>query len=420
MVQNNNRREKNKVKNLYNDGYRKECGRCHQIKPHSEFYLKKKGLRSTCKTCNKYIVTKQAFSNKLLILTNINNGKFNGKCSNCENDISILPSIDFHHPYEKIKQNNWRNNRFKNWQDIMVTFEKEGVIPLCRNCHSLENADIFQNFKEIILREDLFHYSPEEIHQIINNFVKYKVKNYVKNYKFRVLEWVKKRFIVEKFYNGKCVGCKKVYIYNYLPALEFHHKFKRDEIDKIRWSKIKKYEIKKIAQLLKKQNCICLCSNCHTLLHSGQFKNVVDDIFKNKYSIKFNSYLKELLNNINEFKVQWIDIKDPLRILFKQGEAWKKYILLCYSIVLNECTNIFTPKMILSNIKISKRHLKRVIENLNKKKLIKIIRNDGDNLYLMLTIKASKKINRMIQDKKYNNYLKQFLKKRYSPARNSE
>jgi hypothetical protein len=141
---------------------------------------------------------------------------------------------------------------------------------------------------------------------------------------------------------------------------------------------------------------------------------------KNKYSTKFNSYLKELLNNINEFKVQWIDIKDPLRILFKPGEAWKKYILQFYSIVLNECANIFTLKKIMSTTIISKRHLKRVIENLNEKKLIKIIHNDGDNLYLKLTIKASKKINKMIQDKRYYNYLKQFLKKRYSPARNSE
>jgi len=303
----------------------------------------------------------------------------------------------------------------------MLTFEKEGVIPLCRNCHSLENAEIFKKFKGIILKEDLFHYSPEEIHQIINDFVKLKVRNYVKNYKFRVLEWVKKRFIIEKFYNGRCVGCKKVNIYSNLPALEFHHKSKREEeIDKIRWANIKKYEIKNIAQLLKKQNCICLCSNCHTLLHSSQFRNVVDDILEKNYSIRFNSYLKELLNNINEFKVQWLDFKDPLRILFKPGEAWKKYILQCYSIVLNECTNIFTPKKILSNIKVSKRHLKRVIENLKEKKLIKIVQNDGDNLYLMLTVKASNKINKMVQDKRYNNYLRQFLKKRYSPARNSE
>jgi len=411
MIHDINEREQSNRRTLYNDGSRKECGRCHKIKPYHGFYSKKNGLRSTCKECNKYIVTKQAFTNKLLIITNIYNRKFNGKCSNCDIDVTFLPAIDFHHPNKKIKQISWRNNRFKNWIETMLIIEKESVVPLCRNCHSLENAKNFNDFKEIILKKDLFEYSAEEIHQIIYNYVKQRVNKYVKNYKFRVTEWVKKRFIIERLFDGKCVGCGKVNIYNNLPALEFHHIPTRDDVNKLRWSKMKKYDLKEITKLLKKQNCVCLCSNCHTLLHSKQFKNVVDEILEKNYLNKFKSFLNELLNNLNNSEVKWIDIEDPLRILFKPGEAWKKYILQIHSINLNERNNIIMPIKLVNETNISKRHLKRVIGDLKKRDLIEIIQNNDDNLYLKLTNAAYKKIKKILQDERYTNYLKQYLKK---------
>jgi len=137
--------------NLYNDGTRKECGRCHEIKLYNEFYSKKDGLRSICKNCNKLIVAEESFKNKLLILTNIYEGKFNGKCSNCDSDFINLPSIDFHHQNKKLKQIRWRDNRFKNWTKLMLAFEQESVVPLCKNCHSLENARLFMILKILFL-----------------------------------------------------------------------------------------------------------------------------------------------------------------------------------------------------------------------------------------------------------------------------
>jgi len=38
-----------------------------------------------------------------------------------------------------------------------------------------------------------------------------------------------------------------------------------------------------------------------------------------------------------------INFKDPLDLLFKQGDAWKKYILHIYSITLNEKTSQVLP-----------------------------------------------------------------------------
>ncbi len=411
MIHDSKNRECKNRRHLYNNGKRKECGKCYKIKPYSEFYSKKDGLRSICKECNKLSVAMESFKNKSLIFTNIYNGKFDGKCSNCDIDISFLPTIDFHHQDRKLKQINWRNNRFKYWKEMMFIFEKERVVPLCRNCHSLQNAENFKDFKEIILKEDLFEYSAEKIHQIIDNYVKQRVNKYAKNFKFRVVEWVKKRFVIEKLYGSKCIGCGKINIYNNLPALEFHHITKADNINKLRWTKIKKYEIEEIINMLIRQNCVCLCSNCHTLIHSIQFRNVVDEILEINYSNKFKSFFKEILRNIYNFKLQRIDGKDPLRILFKQGEAWKKYILQIHKINLNEGTNMILPIKLMNNLEISKRHLKRVIDNLKKRDLIKIIKND-DKQFLRLTAKANNRINNILQDTQYARYLEQSLKKK--------
>ncbi|MFX0044186.1 MAG: hypothetical protein ACFE8L_14830 [Candidatus Hodarchaeota archaeon] len=411
MIHNHNNREFTNRRHLYKNGKRKECGKCHKIKPYSEFYSKKDGLRSICKECNKLSVAIESFKNKLLIFTNIYNGKFDGKCSNCDVDISFLPIIDFHHKDRKLKQINWRHNRFKYWKEVMLTFEKEGVVPLCRNCHSLQNAKNFIDFKEIILKKDLFEYSAERIHQIIDNYVKQRVNKYAKNFKFRVVEWVKKRFVIENLYNGKCIGCGKINVYNNLPALEFHHITKVDNNNKLRWAKIKKYEIKEILNMLIRQNCVCLCSNCHTLIHSIQFKNIVDEILEINYSNKFKSFYKELLRNINNFKLQSVDVKDPLHILFKQGEAWKKYILQIHIINLNEGTNMILPLKLMNNLEISKRHLNRVIDNLKKRDLIKIIKN-GEKQFLRLTDNTNKRIKNILQDSRYVHYLEQNLKKK--------
>ena len=397
-------------RNLYNDGTRKECGRCHEIKLHNEFYSKKDGLRSICKNCNKLVVAEESFKNKLLIFINIYEGKFNGKCSNCDIDFINLPSIDFHHQNKKLKQIRWRDSRFKNWTKLMLSFEQESVVPLCKNCHSLENASLFYDFKDIILREDIFEYTAEEIHQIVYDYVKKSKKKYIKNFKFRVIEWIKKRFVIEQMYNGKCVGCGKINVIHNLPALEFHHISKTGENDKLRWNKIKKHSVNDIIEILIKENCVCLCSNCHTLLHATKFVIIAEVIFEKDFSDQVKSLFEEISRNSKNFKLRMSSINDPLSLLFKQGEVWKRHILHIYILNQIEGVDIISCIKVKNNLNISNRHLRRVTENLNKRKLIEIIRNE-EKTYLRLTNVAREKINKLLQDERYTRYLEYNLKK---------
>ncbi|MHA2184917.1 MAG: hypothetical protein ACXAAI_07950, partial [Promethearchaeota archaeon] len=280
------------------------------------FTQKKNGLRNICKICNKYIVALESFKNKLSILINIYNGKFNEKLCKCDIPLIYLPAIDFHHQNKHLKQFNWRDNRYKDWRKIMLNFEKESVVPLCRNCHSRESAKIFNDFKEIILKEDIFEYSAEEIHEIIFNYVNKRVEKFRKNYKFRVMEWLKKRFVIEKLFDGECIGCRNTNIFNNLPALEFHHVSGAVEVNKLRWAQLKKYNIVDITKKLRDEKCVCLCSNCHNILHSTQFKEVILKILGKKEKYDYNSELNDLRKNVDCFEFKNINIEDPLDLLF--------------------------------------------------------------------------------------------------------
>ncbi len=292
----------------------------------------------------------------------------------------------------------------------MMSLERDKVVPLCKNCHSLENARIFNDFKDIILREDLFNNSAEELHQIVFDYVKERKNKHVKNYKFRVIEWIKKRFIIEQIYNGKCIGCRKINVKQNLPALDFHHITITMEKDKLSWYKIKKYGLNEICEILVKENCICLCSNCHTLLHATKFVLVADALLEKQYSNQVKALYEKISRNSKNFKLKMITFKDPLNLLFKQGEIWKKYILHLYNLIQIEGIDMIISIKIKNNLNISNRHLRRVIENLRKRKLIEIILND-ENLYLRLTKIAHEELKELLNEERYSHYLKKIKKK---------
>lgn len=108
---------------LYNDGKKKERGRCHQTKSINNFYIRrKKGKeypKSTCKVCDGETKQIGAQINKVNIMSNIYNGKLKGKCQNCNTDQSKLPSLEFHHTDPKIKNTTWHEKMYSNWQKTM-------------------------------------------------------------------------------------------------------------------------------------------------------------------------------------------------------------------------------------------------------------------------------------------------------------
>lgn len=276
--------ERNTRQKLFNDGRRKECGKCHKIKMHKEFRKRQGRLRSICEECRNKLYLIKNFKKKLRVIAK----NYDGKCSNCSINITKLPALEFHHLTPKSRTYSWKSLRGRNYKDTIDLLRKDNVIVLCKNCHILIQSNFFQKFKSLILQSPLFLNKPEDFGNDINEkldnnwFIKTKIKrdNYYKSRaKYLIKKWIKKRYIIEKLYNGKCIGCQKITTEINLPSLGFHHLIpsKKDVI--IKWDNIFKYSIKRIINLLIEEKCICLCSNCHRLIHSKTFINNLNDIF---------------------------------------------------------------------------------------------------------------------------------------------
>lgn len=92
---------------LYNDGEKKECRLCHEIKSLNDFekYMKsnKTVYERYCKPCRLEYKQVRALQNKNNIIRNIYGGKFAQKCAECNTTTAKLPAFDFHHPIKELK-----------------------------------------------------------------------------------------------------------------------------------------------------------------------------------------------------------------------------------------------------------------------------------------------------------------------------
>jgi len=87
-----------------------------------------------------------------------------------------------------------------------------------------------------------------------------------------------------------------------LPALEFHHRNPNQK--EIKWEHLSKYPHDNIINILKNEDCICLCKNCHSLVHSINFKQFYTEIFEKDVStinLVEEKYfiIKENINNFS-------------------------------------------------------------------------------------------------------------------------
>ncbi|MFX0022688.1 MAG: hypothetical protein ACFE9S_10200 [Candidatus Hermodarchaeota archaeon] len=297
---------------LINDGVRKECGICHQLKTHDNFSKRQERLRSICEECRKDLYLINNLKKKLKIITE----DYNGECSICKKSITILPAFEFHHPDPKSKSFSWKSLRLKSYQDTLRLLKEDKVILLCKNCHILMESVNYKVFKSLILLPALFLHTPDEIKDKINSFLEknpYIVnkldqnKYYKSKAKYQIKKWIKKRYIIEKLFYGKCVGCEEITVQTNLPSLGFHHILPPQKEVVIKWDKISRLNIKEIAYLLKTEKCICLCSNCHSILHSKHFISNIDTIFGNKYKPLVNqakSDYNRIIINIKNYDIE--------------------------------------------------------------------------------------------------------------------
>jgi len=304
VVINNKNPRRNK---LYNDGERKECGECHEIKSH-EYFRKRQGrLRSICEDCRQKMQSINNFKKQIKVITSI----FDKKCQNCHNGLQILPAMEFHHINPYSKKYTWRTLRGRNINEIIRIIQNENLQVLCKNCHACVEVTNYDKFKEIILSDKLSIDNIGELDGVIYNEIKSNIK-YKPEYrkgsqhrariKYRIKKWIKKRLVIEILYNGVCIGCEDININDKLPALEFHHRNPNNK--EFKWEHLSKYPINDIITILKNEDCVCLCKNCHSLVHSINFKQYVDEIFENEYAslidLAKENYLI-LIENINNF-----------------------------------------------------------------------------------------------------------------------
>jgi len=259
------------------------------------------------------------------LLIEIYNGQFAGKCSisNCNTDFTRLPAFDFHHEESNIKTISWNEIMHKKYYEIKKTLEAQKVKPICKNCHLPKNAKIFNDFKSIILKKDLFTFSSKDIDKLINLEVNnYKINddtNYTAaSLKIEVKRWIKKRAVIEQIFNGKCVSCGE----NRLPSLQTHHT--NQDLKVHRWGDIsRKWSIKElINDYIIQEECACLCGNCHAMINTKNFENNVDKVLGDKYDqevkedyYKIKSAIMKDVNRIKKIKngICNLTVKDYLK-----------------------------------------------------------------------------------------------------------
>jgi len=288
---------------LYFDGKSKECGRCHEIKPYSNFTFRRKNdisyPKSTCKKCDGEQKQIFALKNKIKVMENLNNGKLGVKCPECNTGPEKLPALEFHHTNPSIKKTSWHERMYKNWETTKEILEKEKVKILCKNCHTKQRTKTYKNFGNIIKSANFnLNATNKEIREDIKNNLSEPIKNAELQ---SVVRQIKKFTIVNKLYGGKCVGCDQITTQNNLPSLQFHHRVLNQDEGKL-WAKIQYYELDKIQNELIKKNCVSLCGNCHQMIHSTNFKNQHEKIISSEHWGQVKTFFNTLEKKVENFK----------------------------------------------------------------------------------------------------------------------
>ena len=362
---------------LFKDNTSKECSKCRRIKPHKDFNTANGRLMYLCKECQKIKDAIYRNKKKIYVINGIFKGKYKNGCVRCGTGLEVLPALHFHHKTPNLKTTSWYNINKKNYKEIIRTLESEKVEVICANCHLKENATLFSEFKDLILNTDLFLNTPEKMNITINNIldIHRRTKNQNSNYrgkiKRQIIFWIKKRYIIEKLFNGECIACRCITTLENLPALQFHHKLRSKKVSE-KWGNYSNLGINEIATILQKEECVCVCSNCHTLIHSTSFEKYISQIdSKIEQNVK-NLYSKINLN-MTKFKLINLELIDPFYKEFVFCDAWKKYLIQIGKIYGNCKPRAFTSKELAIALKLTDRYLRRVLNGLMKDNSIKII-----------------------------------------------
>ncbi|NVM38578.1 MAG: hypothetical protein HWN81_23515 [Candidatus Lokiarchaeota archaeon] len=345
----------------------------------------------------------RAFKKEFKIINEIYKGRFNGKCTNpsCNVDFRKLPALEFHHNDPNLKTVGWIELMHKKYSTIKKTLEQQDISLLCNNCHSLKDSKIYNKFKDLIMRKEIFDHSAKKIDNIIDKEIASylninKSKRKASYLKHEIKRWLKKRSIVEQLFNGGCIACGETS----LPALQCHHT--NPELKQNKWSVIaRKWDIKKlIKDFFLKEECIILCANCHAMIKSSNFKNYVKFILGSEYKREVLTDYNKLEYNIKlfTFKIRKIKdnlgslrIKDHLKLMIPKGDGWKKILIHIFYITQEKGINEININELSYSLNVSKKVVRvDLLPILLYKNYLKFKRKEGNAFLYNLTEKGQK------------------------------
>lgn len=288
------------------------------------------------------------FKKKLLILKLIYNGKYfihnKCKCPYCHVDIKRLPNIQFHHPTKK-KDFNYNSKEILKLDiyEIIKELEADKVELICENHHRLKTAINFVRFKDLIMWDKLFNYSPEVIYILIHTAVNFhpETKNFSsmkkEGVRKSIIRFIKKRYLIEKLNGYACVGCGKVNIKDNLPAFHYHHDglMSEEEGKEYLSNLLEKYNCSTIASILAEQKGGFLCGNCHSMFHKINFITYAREILCEEYDN--DNYLKEIKSIYQKIKINFRmvnlnnrKLQNPLDKERRERGSLMKYLFAIY------------------------------------------------------------------------------------------
>ncbi len=197
----------------------------------------------------------------------------------------------------------------------------------------------------------------------------------------RIYHWIKKRYIIETVYNGKCIGCNSITIKNNLSAFDIHHLLNNIR-EKSKWENLKHLDIPKIIETLKREKIIALCSNCHRMIKNREFIENLAEIYEghlNKYIPNIRRDYETILKNINNFKFREINISNPLEKKTIH-DVWEDILVAIYKTLEEKGKSRFDKHLLLKLDDITDSGALYRINILKKKGLVETINKGGPTI----------------------------------------
>ncbi len=309
---------------------------------------------------------------------------YNGECDGlngyCEFDVDYhyLPALHLHHRLKNYKRIVTKrgfeyignlSNLFRTSFDLVIKklqTQIGGLELLCKNHHMLKHIQrysyppIFLFLSNLTVPE--MNRNPSNVRKMsdklsleyYNKFIEPKLainkKWHMSKITRSVWKMVKKKYAIEFIFgtNYTCPICKKAKINQHLVCFVAHHtnlKLFDGSMDKINFNKeYTKRSVDWIIENLLEQECVYICQNCHEMISTTYYQNILESIFRKSDDVEFvtnffknaNLQIESLRSKILELKNRLLNgeliILDPLGKIFTKFEVLERNLICIYYI----------------------------------------------------------------------------------------